>query len=149
MRPDEKWTKVSTGERDTLEIGRRLALDLRKGDRVGISGPLGSGKTVLVRGICEGLGVPSLDISSPTFAIVNTYAGRVPVLHVDLYRVESLEEVEATGMLDLADDAITLIEWIDRVLELAEPGMLLIEIEDLGGQRRRLVSRRETVLPRG
>ena len=134
----ELWERVTEAEAETVDEGRRLAEDLVPGDRLGISGPLGAGKTALVRGLCEGLGVDREHVSSPTFAIVNTYEGRAPVLHVDLYRVSDMDEVEATGLLDLADSSVMLIEWVDRVPELLSKGTLHVEIEDLGGDRRRL-----------
>ena len=133
---------LTEDESATRQVGQRLAGELGEGDRVGLIGPLGAGKTVLVRGICEALGVPAEEVFSPSFAIVNTYSGREQVFHVDLYRVESQEEVESTGLFDLTGTGVMLIEWIDRVDEMIEPGTILVRIEDLGGQRRRLTFER-------
>jgi tRNA threonylcarbamoyladenosine biosynthesis protein TsaE len=133
-----------TGDAEqTHALGVRLAARLRPGDVVGLQGPLGAGKTVLVRGLCAGLGVAETDVTSPTFAIVNAYRGRLPVLHVDLYRVSDLEEVEATGLLDLLDEAVALVEWVDRVPEILAPDVVparafRVDVEDLGGDRRRI-----------
>lgn len=129
---------VTEGEEETRALGRRLGARLGPGDLVGLRGPLGAGKTRLVQGLCEGLGVRPGEVASPTFALVNTYAGRVPVFHVDLYRVAGIAEVEDTGLLDLIGDGVTLVEWIDRAPELAGEDALLVDLEDLGGDRRRL-----------
>lgn len=132
----------TTGEDETRAVGRRLGETLAPGAFLGIAGPLGAGKTRLVQGLCDGLGVDPREVMSPTFALVNTYRGRHPVLHADLYRIEDAEEVEATGMLDEAATSVTLVEWIDRVPELVPEGGLWADIEDLGGDRRRITLRR-------
>ena len=129
---------VTEGEDETRALGRRLGARLVPGDLVGLRGPLGAGKTRLVQGLCAGLGVAADQVASPTFALVNTYDGRVPVLHVDLYRVADVEEVEDTGLLDLVEGAVTLVEWIDRAPEVAGSGALLVDLDDLGGERRRI-----------
>lgn len=143
MRSSRREAVKTHGEQETRALGRRLAADLRPGDRIGVSGPLGAGKTVLARGLCEGLGVDPADVSSPTFAIVNTYEGRVSVFHVDLYRVSSIEEIEATGLLDLFEEGVVVVEWIDRVPEIFDDGGCRIVIEDLGGDGRRITIDRD------
>ncbi len=139
---DQHRIVMTDSDSETREAGRELAKKLTEGDCVGIAGPLGAGKTVLVRGICEGLGVTEEAVTSPSFAIVNTYLGKVRVFHVDLYRVSDMDEVEATGLPDLAETGVVLIEWIDKVPELVDPRMIRVDIDDLGGCRRRLTFRR-------
>lgn len=106
---------------ETEAFGRRLGAVLRPADFVGLSGELGAGKTALVRGAAQGVGVPrEAQVSSPTFAIVNTYrGGRLPLLHADLYRVSDAEELYDAGFYDLVgSEAALLVEWIERVPEL-------------------------------
>ena len=78
-------------------------------------GELGAGKTALVRGIVAGLGVPAASVTSPTFTIVHEYQGRLPVVHIDLYRLQRSEEIESIGLSDyFTDKAVVAIEWADR-----------------------------------
>lgn len=123
--PDRQLQKpetVRTGaESETREYGRSLGATLTPGDVVCISGRLGAGKTVLCRGIAEGLGVDPELVSSPSFAIVNEYRGRCDVLHLDFYRLSGAEELERIGWSDyLERDAVMLIEW-PEIAEAALP----------------------------
>ena len=102
--------------RATAALGERLGRALRPGDVVALLGELGAGKTQLVRGICRGARVPEREVASPTFAIVASYRGRLPVHHADLYRVADEDELHATGFFDLlGGDGAVLVEWADRV----------------------------------
>jgi tRNA threonylcarbamoyladenosine biosynthesis protein TsaE len=102
--------------RQTRELGRRLGAALRPGDVVALVGDLGAGKTQLVRGACEGAAVPEREVASPTFAIVATYHGRIPIHHADLYRIADEDELHATGFYDLLGAAgAVLVEWADRI----------------------------------
>lgn len=123
---------------ETEELGEELGRLLRGGEFVGLEGTLGAGKTAFVRGVARGLGVPpEAQVSSPTFAIVNTYrGGRLPLVHADLYRVKDAEELYDAGFYDLLDDASALVvEWIDRVPEFAPEDRLAIAITKHGGER--------------
>jgi tRNA threonylcarbamoyladenosine biosynthesis protein TsaE len=107
----------------TRALGVRLGELLAPGDVVALEGDLGAGKTQLIRGACAGAGVPKHEVSSPSFAIVATYRGRLPVHHADLYRIADEDELHATGFGDLVgDDGALLVEWADRV-----PGALPAE----------------------
>ena len=95
-------------------LGVQLAAQLVAGDVVALAGDLGAGKTTLVRGICDGLGIAAEEVSSPTFALCNVYAGRdFHVAHMDLYRLESVDDLTAAGLDEWlgAPDALCLIEW--------------------------------------
>lgn len=95
-------------------LGRALAQQLAPGDVVALVGDLGAGKTTLVRGICAGLGVPAEQVSSPTFALCNVYAGdALHVIHMDLYRLETADDFVGAGLDEWlgAPDALCLIEW--------------------------------------
>lgn len=101
----------SHGPEDTERIGAELAAELRPGDVVLVSGELGAGKTTLIRGACHALGVTDR-VTSPTFTIGRRYRGRVPVSHLDLFRLEGLEG-EDPALLDdyLTPDAVAFVEW--------------------------------------
>ncbi len=102
--------------RATHAVGARLGRLLAPGDVVALVGELGAGKTQLVRGACDGAGVAPEEVSSPSFAIVATYRGRIPVHHADLYRIGDPDELYGTGFGDLVGgDGALLVEWADRV----------------------------------
>jgi tRNA threonylcarbamoyladenosine biosynthesis protein TsaE len=115
--------RASRSSAETFRLGERLGRLLRPGDVVALVGDLGAGKTQLARGICRGAGVPDADVASPTFAIVATYRGRLPVHHADLYRIADEEDLYATGFDELVGgEGALLVEWADRI-----PGALPAE----------------------
>lgn len=104
-------------EAATLAFGAKLAALVRPGDVIALSGGLGAGKTTLSRGLLAALGLKG-EAPSPTFAIVQTYAPpetRIPVAHIDLYRIEEPEEAEELGLDDLRSDHLLLVEWPERL----------------------------------
>lgn len=108
--------RTTRSARATRDLGARLGRALQAGDVVALTGELGAGKTELVRGICAGAGVPEAQVASPTFAIVVTYRGRLPIHHADLYRLADEDELHATGFSDLlAGDGAVVVEWADRI----------------------------------
>jgi tRNA threonylcarbamoyladenosine biosynthesis protein TsaE len=100
---------------EMIELGRRLGAALTAGDVLGLTGDLGAGKTVLVKGLVLGLGGGD-DVTSPTFTLVHTYrGGRLSLLHVDLYRLVDDRDLETIGLEEqMAEAGATAIEWIDR-----------------------------------
>jgi len=115
MNGESERQTSSAGE--TEAAGAELARQLEGGDVVVVSGDLGAGKTTLIRGACRGLGVTE-PVTSPTFTIGQRYEGRLPVFHLDLYRLGTLEGEDPALLEDyLAPDAVTFIEWPG----LAEP----------------------------
>jgi tRNA threonylcarbamoyladenosine biosynthesis protein TsaE len=100
-----------------MDLGRRIGAQLRGGEVFAICGPLGSGKTHLIKGIATGAGAPdSTDVTSPTFVIVNEYAGRLDLYHIDAYRLASAAEFEMLGFDDFCyPESVVLIEWADKV----------------------------------
>lgn len=115
----------------TDAFGRALAPLLRAGDSIALFGSLGAGKTSLCRGILHGLGFPG-EVPSPTFPIVQAYAPpetRLPVWHVDLYRVEDATELEEFGLDDALQDGVLLIEWPERLPALW-PGTLRLTLSE-------------------
>jgi tRNA threonylcarbamoyladenosine biosynthesis protein TsaE len=104
---------VTHSEADTEDVGRQLAAGLHAGQVLLLSGPLGAGKTALTRGLARGLGCDVDAVSSPTFTLVQEYAGPVRLQHVDLYRLAP-GEVDDLGLEDLLDDAVMVVEWPER-----------------------------------
>jgi len=104
----------------THEVGAALASVLEAGDLVVLAGDLGSGKTTFAQGVARGLGVEE-PVTSPTFTIVQEYAGRLPVAHVDVYRLDRFQELYDLGFEEIFDGRVTLVEW-GNVVEPALPG---------------------------
>ena len=105
---------------ETIRFGKKLGRKLRAGDVVTLSGELGSGKTTLVKGLAEGLGVPSdKEVSSPTFVLIHEYRGREKIYHLDWYRLKRVAgEDRFLAEECFQDSAVTLIEWPDRGRDL-------------------------------
>ena len=134
-------TYVTNSEHETIDVGRRLAHDLRAGDVLLISGHLGAGKTAFVRGLAQGLGIDPNDVSSPTFTLVHEYrGGRLVLYHADLYRLERAA-TEDLGLEEMGvADGVLAIEWPDRLTHaLSAARTVTIEIVD-DQMRRILVS---------
>jgi tRNA threonylcarbamoyladenosine biosynthesis protein TsaE len=129
---------ITASEAATRAVGRRLAGALRGGERIGLSGELGAGKTSLVRGIAEGLGIPPEQVRSPSFPILLPYAGgRLPLFHIDLFRLPA-GDIDSLSLREyIYGFGVCAIEWYER---LDEPlsDYLAISMEFLGLDRRRL-----------
>ncbi len=132
-------TFQTNSEEETIEFGRKLAKSLPSKCVVLLIGNLGAGKTTLAKGIVEGLGAaPPDEVSSPTFTLIHEYSANV--YHIDLYRLETAEEVATLGLDDLFDrDAVVLIEWGERFPELMPQDRIEVRIETLDDDARRLV----------
>ena len=121
----------------THEAGRTFAPQLRAGDVIALSGDLGAGKSTFARGLLEGLGFKG-DVPSPSFALVIPYAPpalRLPVWHVDLYRIEATEEVEELGLDDVLDEGALVIEWPELLGGRLWPEALRLRLEPHGAGR--------------
>jgi tRNA threonylcarbamoyladenosine biosynthesis protein TsaE len=128
----------SAGPDDTEAAGASLARTLTAGAVVLLVGDLGVGKTVFVRGVAAGLGIPADEVTSPTFTLVHEYAGgRLPLQHLDLYRLDRADLDEIGLDPDVAALGVTLVEWADR---LARPvaGAIVVRIRDLGDDSREI-----------
>ena len=115
--------------RETESFGYAIGQLLRGGQVLALIGELGAGKTALVRGIAAGLGVPADSVTSPTFVLVHEYQGRLPIIHIDLYRLQGPEEVESIGLSDYLTDSVAIaIEWADRFPQLLPEDRLEVRL---------------------
>lgn len=116
--------------KDAEQLGLILGEISRERDVILLSGTLGSGKTTLTQFIARGLGVPSDSyITSPSFSLMNQYFGRIPLYHIDCYRLEDEDDVEASGLIDyIVADGLTVVEWPDRLGSLRPDDRLEIEL---------------------
>lgn len=128
----------STSSEQTRAIAATLASALREGDVVVLSGDMGAGKTTFVQGAAEALGVKAR-VTSPTFVLMREYEGSPRVVHVDVYRLSSLQELIDLGYEELfAPDAVTFIEWGDAVSGAMPDDRLEVDIRPIGGDERRI-----------
>ena len=121
---------------ETREVGRRLGQVLEAGDVIALEGELGTGKTELIKGIAEALGVTS-GVHSPTFVLHHCYRGRLPIEHYDLYRLEGMAWID-TGLDEPAPDAVTVIEWPERATVLDDWATSRIRLTTQGPTSRQL-----------
>jgi tRNA threonylcarbamoyladenosine biosynthesis protein TsaE len=121
---------------ETQELGARLAAVARAGDVLLLRGDLGAGKTQLAKGFGRGLGVTAT-INSPSFVLMAEYAGRLPLFHIDLFRLDGPADVVAGGLHDeRRDEGVTLIEWPERLGETLVGSCLIVDIEGTGDDPR-------------
>lgn len=129
----------SCGEEDTLSIARALGAVLAPGDVVALTGELGAGKTIFCKGVGESLGIAPRRIVSPSFTIVTEHPARVPVAHVDAYRLASEREAFDIGLDEvLSEDRVCLVEWAERIRSLLPNDCIRITFHILGEGRRML-----------
>jgi tRNA threonylcarbamoyladenosine biosynthesis protein TsaE len=130
-------TRFVTGsEEDTRLTAKRWAATLQAGATVLLSGDLGVGKTAFVKGLAEGLGLDPDDVTSPTFTLVHEYrGGRLPLVHVDLYRLDSARLDEIGLDADLAENGVLAIEWAERLTDAPDEASS-VQILDTGGDGR-------------
>ena len=132
---------VSNSAEETIELGRRIGQQLRGGEVIAICGALGSGKTHLIKGIAAGAGtLDSRQVTSPTFVIVNEYAGRFDIYHIDAYRINSTAEFEQIGFDDFCyRRSVVLIEWADKIEPvLGGIDYIRIELFHAGATKRKI-----------
>ena len=124
---------VLNSEDETARLGMALAEVVAPGVVIGLVGPLGAGKTRLVRAIAEAQGVDPAAISSPTFMLIHEYEGRLPIYHFDAYRLPSEQAFEDLGVTDYwGGDGVCLVEWADRVRDLLPDDCWMITFEPAG-----------------
>ena len=132
---------ISNSPQETVELGRRIGSQLKGGEVIGICGLLGSGKTHLIKGIAAGAGAQdSKQVNSPTFVIVNEYAGRLDIYHIDAYRLNSISEFEMLGFDEYCrPQSVVLIEWADKIESVLQAiDYIRIELQHGGETKRKI-----------
>ena len=121
---------------DTKKFAKEIAGKIKKGKIILLNGDLGAGKTTFVKFLCQYLGSND-NVTSPTFTIINEYSGRLPIYHMDMYRIESLDEAVMTGCVDIIEscDGVCLIEWPDILAQVLPKNCIKINIKKSNEQR--------------
>lgn len=130
---------TSNSPEETMQLGRRIGRRLKGGEIFAICGPLGSGKTHLIKGIAEGAGAKDrASVTSPTFVIVNQYSGRLDIYHIDAYRLDSVAEFEMLGFDDFCyPESVVLIEWADKIEPaIRDTGYIRVDLAHAGERTR-------------
>lgn len=121
---------ITKTEKETIKLGKTIARGLGVLDVVALFGPLGSGKTTLTKGIASGLGIKQNEVSSPSYVLAKEYQGKLPLYHLDLYRLDKRSTVEREGFDSyLYGDGITVIEWAQRMKSLLPAEYLRIDLK--------------------
>ena len=131
------WKLTSSSHQQTDWLGQVLGRTFRGGETIALYGPLGAGKTALVRGIAQGLGASPTAVTSPTFVVIHEYQGRLPLAHMDWYRIRSLRELESTGVMEyFSGQTVTAIEWADKGLDLLPQDRIEVTLSHRTAQSR-------------
>ena len=130
---------VSHSEAETEAIGEKFARMLHPGDVVAFTGELGAGKTAFTRGMARTL-APDAEVSSPTFALVNDYGGKVPFWHFDMYRIRTMDDLYSTGFFDyLESGGILAVEWSENIAGALPDGTIYVRITADGENERTIL----------
>ena len=139
VRTPQVLTSSSTAQ--TEQIGEAFAGTLRGNEVLALEGPMGMGKTAFVRGLARGLGIQEDEVSSPTFALVNEYHGRLTLYHFDMYRVTTLDDLYSTGFFDYLDTgAVIAIEWSENIRQALPDESIPIRLERGVGDEERVIT---------
>jgi tRNA threonylcarbamoyladenosine biosynthesis protein TsaE len=133
---------LSNSPASTLKLGKRVGEKLKAGSIIALTGELGCGKTLFTKGICGGLGISAGYVNSPTFVLVNEYSGKLPVFHIDLYRLDDITEGFEIGILDYlvkAETGVVVVEWAEKILPLLPNNYLHVQFSVLSLRKRRIL----------
>lgn len=137
---DETMTFTTSSPSETGELARRLGEQLQGGEVIAFTGGMGAGKTAFTRGLAIGVGAGDV-ASSPTFAIVNEYPGRLTLEHFDMYRIESWDDLYSTGFFDYLDtDRVLAIEWSENIEAALPENVIRVGIEPGGEENERIIT---------
>lgn len=120
--------KTNTAE-ETIELGRKIGRLLTKGDVIAMQGTLAAGKTTITKGIAESLGVTDT-ITSPTFCLISEYSGKMPLYHMDVYRLDGGEDFINLGTDDMIyGDGVSIIEWSEKIMDELPKKTIILKLE--------------------
>ncbi len=133
-------TFLSEGVNDTQAFAEKIGQRIKGGTVIAFFGGLGMGKTAFTRGLAKGMGI-RCDVSSPTFAIVNDYGGKPPLVHFDMYKVESWEDLYSCGFFEYLDmGAVLAVEWSENIENALPEGYIRVAIEKGEGENSRIIT---------
>lgn len=122
-------TFKTTCPEETIELGRKIGKLLKKGDILAMQGTLAAGKTTITKGIAESLGVTDV-ITSPTFCLISEYEGKMPLYHMDVYRLEGTDDFENLGTDDmLYGEGVSIIEWSEKIMDALPKKTIILKLE--------------------
>lgn len=125
---------------ETIELGKKIGSLLKKGDIIAMQGTLAAGKTTITKGIAQSLGVKD-EITSPTFCLISEYEGKMPLYHMDVYRLEGGEDFINLGVEDLMyGNGVSLIEWSEKVMDELPKKTIILKIEPIEGTTERNIT---------
>ena len=125
---------------ETIELGKKIGSLLKKGDIIAMQGTLAAGKTTITKGIAQSLGVKD-EITSPTFCLISEYEGKMPLYHMDVYRLEGGEDFINLGVEDLMyGNGVSLIEWSEKVMDELPKKTIILQIEPIEGTTERNIT---------
>ena len=130
----------TTSAEETIELGKKIGSLLKKGDIIAMQGTLAAGKTTITKGIAQSLGVKD-EITSPTFCLISEYEGKMPLYHMDVYRLEGGEDIINLGVEDLMyGNGVSLIEWSEKVMDELPKKTIILKIEPIEGTTERNIT---------
>jgi len=134
----KRFDLISKSSEETLHIGRIIGETLNGGNIVALTGELGAGKTCLTQGIAKGLGVSEeYYVTSPTFTLINEYPGRIPLYHMDVYRLADSGDLEDMGYEEyFYGDGVVVIEWAEKVDDILPREALVVHLEYVDASKR-------------
>ena len=133
-------TLITHSEEETIALGKKIGSKLQKGDVIALQGTLGAGKTTITKGIALALGIEDT-ITSPTFCLISEYEGKMPLYHMDVYRLEGGEDFINLGVEDLMyGNGVSLIEWSEKVMDELPKKTIILKIEPIEGTTERNIT---------
>jgi len=130
---------ITNSQEETFDVGYELGKKAKKGDIFGLIGDLGTGKTILAKGIAKGLGIDE-EITSPTFTLLEVYEAAIPLYHFDLYRISDDSELENLFFEEYwYGDGVSVIEWAERAMKRLPNDIFIIKLEYTGKNRRKII----------
>ncbi len=137
----KKFYLKTVSPEETENFGKKIGVAMRSGMVIALTGGLGAGKTLLVQGLASGLDVPSEHyVTSPSYALINEYPGRFRLFHIDLYRINSRNDLEDIGLYEiLSGPGVVAIEWAERLKQDMPVEHLSINIEAISAAKRKII----------
>ncbi len=133
-----EYSFLSKSESDTAGLGERLAKNLNTGAFIALTGDLGAGKTVFVKGLARGLGIKE-NVISPTFLILREYEGKMKLRHFDMYRIKNDGELEDIGFDEYMGEGVMVVEWADMIKRRIPDGAIMVDMLKTNGENKRVI----------